>query len=606
MQVSSRVAVIALSARGGALARRVAGALGDAEVHGLRGRVAGADLYFSDVSRYLRALFEDGRPIAGVCAAGILVRALAPLLRDKGAEPPVVAVSEDGAFAVPLLGAHRGGGVLAQRIAAAAGGRAALTTAGDRRFGVALDSPPEGWTLANPEHHKPFAAALLDGARVRVPPGVAWLEESDLPIDAAGALAIRVDDTKVSGSPDTLVYHPRRLALGVGCERGAAAEEIAALAQSCLDESGLAPGAVAGVFSIALKADEPGIHALAESLGVPARFYDAATLEAEAGRLRNPSELVFREVGCHGVAEGAALAATGPRGALVVEKTKSARATCAIARAPAPLDPARLGRARGELRVVGIGPGDAGTLTPEARAAIEDADRVVGYRRYLDLVAGLRHGRGVHAYALGEERARVEKALRLAAGGERVALVCSGDPGVYAMAALVMEVLDAARDPAFGRIALRVLPGVSALQAAAARAGAPIGHDFCAVSLSDLLTPREVVEARLAAAAAADFVIGLYNPVSTARRETFARALGILRAHRAPETPVVVARNLGREGEAVEVVPLGHLDTMRVDMTTTLIVGSSETRTFRHGASIRAYTPRGYTVPEAEPAEEGR
>jgi len=594
--MSARVAAVALTARGGALARRIADALGDAEVHGLRERVADADLHFTDASRHLRVLFEDGRPIAGVCAAGILVRALAPALRDKGAEPPVVAVSEDGAFAVPLLGAHRGGSVLAQRIAAAVGGRAAVTTAGDRRFGVALDSPPEGWTLANPEHHKSFVAALLDGARVRAPPGVAWLEESDLPIDAAGAIAIRVDDAKVSGSPDTLVYHPRRLALGVGCERGAPAGEILTLARACLDQAGLAPGSVAGVFTIDLKADEPGIHALAESLGVPARFYDAASLEAEAGRLRNPSELVFREVGCHGVAEGAALAATGPRGALVVEKTKSARATCAIARAPAPLDPARLGRPRGELRVVGIGPGDAGTLTPEARAAIEDADHVVGYRRYLELVAGLRHGPGVHAYALGEERARVEKALRLAAGGERVALVCSGDPGVYAMAALVMEVLAAATDPALGRIALRVLPGVSALQAAAARAGAPIGHDFCAVSLSDLLTPREIVEARLAAAAAADFVIGLYNPVSKARRETFARALEILRAHRAPETPVVVARNLGREGEAVEVVPLGHLDTMRVDMTTTLIVGSSETRTFRHGASIRAYTPRGYGV----------
>ena len=604
--MSARVAALALTARGGALARRIADALGDAEVHGLHGRVPDADRHFTDASRHLRALFEEGRPIAGVCAAGILVRALAPALRNKGAEPPVVAVSEDGAFAVPLLGAHRGGGALAQRVAAAVGGRAALTTAGDRRFGVALDAPPEGWALANPEHHKSFVAALLDGARVRVPPGVAWLEESDLPVDAAGALAIRVDDRNVPGSPDTLVYHPRRLALGVGCERGAPADEILALARACLDRAGLAPGAVAGVFTIDLKADEPGVHALADSFGVPARFYDAASLEAQAGRLRNPSDLVFREVGCHGVAEGAALAATGPRGALVVEKTKSARATCAIARAPGPLDPARLGRARGELRVVGIGPGDAGTLTPEARAAIEGADHVVGYRRYLELVAGLRHGPGVHAYALGEERERVERALRLAAGGERVALVCSGDPGVYAMAALVMEVLDAATDPALGRIALRVLPGVSALQAAAARAGAPIGHDFCAVSLSDLLTPRAAIEARLAAAAATDFVIGLYNPVSAARRETFARALGILRAHRAPETPVVVARNLGREGERVAIVGLGCLDPARVDMNTVLIVGSSATRTFAHGAGTRAYTPRGYPAPEAGRAEEGK
>ena len=505
--MSTPVAAVALTASGGALARRIAASLGDAEVHGLHGRVDDADHFFTETMRHLRGLFEAGRPIAGVCAAGILVRAVAPALGDKRREPPVVAVSEDGAFAVPLLGAHRGGSELARRIAAGIGGRAVVTTAGDRRFGIALDCPPEGWTLANPEHYKPFAAALLDGARVRVPGGVAWLAESDLPVDDGGALTIRAVDTLAAGSPDTLVYHPRRLALGIGCERGAAADEIAALARSCLDGAGLAPGAVAGVFSIDLKADEPGILALAESLGVPVRFFGAAALEAELARLCNPSELVFREVGCHGVAEGAALAAVGPRGELVVEKTKSARATCAIARAPSPLDPSCLGAARGELWVVGIGPGDAGTLTPDARAAIESARHVIGYRRYLDLIADLLHGQHVHAYELGEERARVEKSIRLAAGGERVALVCSGDPGVYAMAALVMETLDGAPDPAWKRIALRVLPGVSALQAAAARAGAPIGHDFCAVSLSDLLTPRAAIEARLSAAAAADFVI---------------------------------------------------------------------------------------------------
>ena len=596
MELSPRPAAVAMTAEGGRLARRIAAALGDAEVHGLRGRVSGADRFFTDAARHLRGLFEAGRPIAGVCAAGILVRALGPVLGDKRVEPPVLAVSEDGAFVVPLLGAHRGGAALARRIAAATGASVAVTTAGDRRFGIALDDPPEGWTLANPEHYKSFVAALLHGARVRVPAGFPWLAESALPRDDAGALAIRVDDRKSKGSSGTLVYRPRHLALGIGCERGTPPAEIEELARSCLDGAGLAPEAVAGVFSIDLKSDEPGVAALAQSLGVPARFFAAAALEAEAGRLRNPSDFVFREVGCHGVAEGAALAAAGPHGELVVEKTKSARATCAIARAPGPLDPVALGAARGELWVAGVGPGDAGTLTPDARAAIESADHVVGYRRYLDLVAALIHGQRVHPYELGEERARVEKAIRLAAEGERVALVCSGDPGVYAMASLVMEVLEAEADPAFARIAIRVLPGVSALQAAAARAGAPVGHDFCAVSLSDLLTPREAIESRLAAAASADFVIALYNPVSKARRETFARALEILRVHRAPETPVVVARNLGREGERVEVVPLQRLDPARIDMMTTLIVGSSETRTFRHGASIRTYTPRGYAV----------
>ena len=605
MNPAARAAVLALTLEGGGIAHRVAAALGGAEVHGLRGRAGDADIWFTDTTRHIRGLFEAGRPIVGVCAAGILVRSVAPALADKRAEPPVVAISDDGAFAVPLLGGHRGGIELARRIAAAIGANAAVTTAGDRRFGVALDGPPAGWTLANPEDAKPFVAALLRGAKVRAPADLAsaapWLAQSALPFDDAGELAIRADDMKAgegSGAPapDTLVYRPHRLAVGIGCERGAAADEITALARSCLDAAGLAPDAVAGVFSIDLKADEPAVHLLAQSLGVPARFFPAAALEAEAPRLRNPSDLVFREVGCHGVAEGAALAAAGPAGALVVEKTKSARGTCAISRAPAPLDAASIGSPRGELAVVGTGPGDAGTLTPEARAAIEDAAHLVGYRRYLELVDALVRDQTIHPYALGEERARAARAIDLAAGGERVALVCSGDPGIYAMASLVMEILDGTREPAARRIAVRVIPGVSALQAAAARAGAPIGHDFCAVSLSDLLTPREVIEDRLAAAARADFVIALYNPVSKARHETFERALRILREHRAAKTPVVVARNLGRVGERVEVLTLAGIDPAAIDMLTVLIVGSSKTRTFAQGGGRRAYTPRGYDI----------
>ena len=600
MELKERVAVVAITAEGGALARRIADALGDAEVHGLRGRAGDADVRFTDTTRHVRELFEAGRPIVGVCAAGILVRSVAPALADKRAEPPVIAVSDDGAFAVPLLGGHRGGVELARRIAATIGATAAVTTAGDRRFGVALDEPPPGWTLSNPDDCKPFVATLLRGARVRAPADLAsaapWIAASGLPFDDAGELAIRVDDAKTGdgGGPDTLVYRPRRLAVGIGCERDAAPEEIEVLARSCLDAAGLAAEAVAGVFSIDLKADEPAVHALAGSLGVPARFLPAPVLEAEAPRLRNPSDLVFHAVGCHGVAEGAALAAAGPAGELVVEKTKSVRGTCAIARAPAPLDASSIGSPRGELAVVGTGPGDAGTLTPEARAAIEDAGHLVGYRRYLELVADLVRDQAVHPYALGEERARAARAIDLAAGGERVALVCSGDPGIYAMASLVMEVLDGTPDPAARRIAVRIVPGVSAFQAAAARAGAPIGHDFCAVSLSDLLTPREIIEDRLAAAARADFVLALYNPVSTARRETFERALRILREHRAADTPVVVARNLGRAGERVEVIPLGDIDAERIDMLTVLIVGSTATRTFAHGGARRTYTPRGY------------
>jgi cobalt-precorrin 5A hydrolase/precorrin-3B C17-methyltransferase len=338
---------------------------------------------------------------------------------------------------------------------------------------------------------------------------------------------------------------------------------------------------------------------------VPARFFPATRLEAETPRLANPSEPVFREVGCHGVAEGAALAAAGPGGALMVPKAKAARVTCAIARAPGPVDPRAIGQGRGSLAVVGIGPGHAAWRAPEAEAAIRAASDLVGYRRYLDLLGPLAAGKACHAYGLGEEEARVRAALDLAAQGRDVALVCSGDPGIYALAALVFELLERAESPAWRRPEVTVVPGISALQAAAARAGAPLGHDFCAISLSDLLTPWPVIERRLSAAAEGDFVVALYNPVSTRRRTQLAEAVAILGGHRPAETPVVLARNLGREGEAVTVLRLDELAPDKVDMLTVVLIGSSATRRLARGeGGAWVYTPRGYGAKAGKDSED--
>jgi cobalt-precorrin 5A hydrolase/precorrin-3B C17-methyltransferase len=352
---------------------------------------------------------------------------------------------------------------------------------------------------------------------------------------------------------------------------------------------------VAGVFSLDLKSDEPAICAAADALGVSARFFDAARLEQETPRLANPSDLVFREVGCHGVAEAAALAAAGPQAELLVPKTKSVRTTCAVARSPVVIDPAKLGTQRGKLAIVGIGPGDPGWRTPEAEAAIRAASDLVGYRLYLDLLGPCYRGKTRHDYGLGEEEARVRCALDLSAAGRATVLVCSGDPGVYAMASLVFELLEREGRPAWQRVEITVVPGISALQAAAARIGAPLGHDFCAISLSDLLTPWPAIERRIRAAAEGDFVIAFYNPASDRRTRQLAAAVDILARHRSPGTPVVVARNLGRDGEAVSVIRLDELAADRVDMLTVVLVGSSTTRRIgrpRGGAWV--YTPRGY------------
>ena len=587
------------------LARRLAETLPGAEVHGLAGRADGAEVTFEAAAAHLRELFRAGRPILGVCAAGVLVRALAPALADKGAEPPVLALAEDGSAVVPLLGGHRGANDLARLIAAALGIEPAITTAGDLRFGVALDAPPPGWRLANPGDHKAFMAALLDGATLRLEGRAPWLRDSGLPFAEDGELTLRITERREEGGPRTLVYQPATLCLGLGCERGAGAEEVLALARRTLADRDLAEAAVAAVVSLDLKADEPAVHAVARALGVPARFFPAARLEAETARLANPSELVFREVGCHGVAEGAALAAAGAGGGLVAPKAKSARATCAIARAPEPLDPGEIGQGRGTLAVVGLGPGDAAWRAPEAEAAIRAASDLVGYRLYLDLLGPLAEGKALHPYALGEEEARVRAALDLAAAGRSVALVCSGDPGIYAMAALVFELLDREPRPEWRRPEIAVVPGISALQAAAARVGAPLGHDFCAISLSDLLTPWAVIEKRLRAAAEGDFVVALYNPVSKRRTRQLAQAVEILRRKRPAETPVVLARNLGRNGEAVTVIRLDQLTPKNVDMLTLVLVGSSQTRRIERGdGGAWVYTPRGYAAKAEKDSED--
>lgn len=585
------------------VARAVADLLG-APLHARAGRAAG-DVAFDDAAEHLRALFAAGVPIVGVCAAGILVRALAPLLGDKRVEPPVLAVAPDGSAVVPLLGGHRGANALARRVAAGLGVAAAVTTAGDAAFGIALDAPPPGWRLAEPEGAGPAMARLLAGEGAAVSGEAAgalpWLDS----VPRGGG--VRVAATARPAAAD-LRYVPGVAALGVGASRGCPPGELEALVRGALAEAGLAPEAVAAVGTLDLKADEGAVVALARALGAPLRLFGAAALAAEEGRLATPSEAVRAEVGTPSVAEAAALALAGPGARLVVPKRKSAAATCALALAPSPI-PALAGRPRGLLAVVGLGPGQAAWRTPEASRLVHEAEEVVGYGLYIDLLGPLAHGKARADFPLGGEEDRCRHALERAGEGASVALVCSGDAGIYAMAALVFELLDLpAGDPravsdAARRAEVVVSPGVSALQAAAARAGAPLGHDFCAVSLSDLLTPREDILRRLRAAAEGDFVLALYNPVSRTRRTLLDEARAILLGHRGPATPVLLARSLGRADEALAYRTLESLSTDEVDMMTTVIVGSSNTRLLLRGEGPRLYTPRGYARKAAAPAE---
>ncbi|OCW57618.1 precorrin-3B C(17)-methyltransferase [Hoeflea olei] len=598
-------AIIILSDAALPMARRIARATGG-EVHGLNRRITEVvDRTFTEAGPHLARLFSERRPIVGLMAAGALIRLLAPHLSDKMSEPPVIAVSEDGSAVVPLLGGHHGANDLARAIAAQVGGFAAVTTAGDVKFGVALDAPPEGYVLANADAAKQVMADLVAGKPARLEGAAPWLENSGLPFAADADLVLRVSEAGDAAPEQGLLYHPRTLVLGIGCERGADGEEVIQLALDTLKAAGLSEQAVGLVASIDVKADEAAVHQVARYFGCPARFFDAATLEAETPRLKNPSDVVFAEVGCHGVAEGAALAAAGASGELVAEKRKSKRATCAIGRAAAPFKLETLpGGARGKLMVVGIGPGADGWRSPEVSAMVSASTDLVGYSLYLDLLGPLADGKTRHDFDLGKEEARVHRAMELAGEGKSVALVCSGDAGIYAMATLVFELLDKSEgaeglSDAARRIEIAVSPGISALQAAAARAGAPLGHDFCTISLSDLLTPWEDIQRRVTAAGEGDFVIAFYNPVSKKRRTQLAWARDKLLTYRPASTPVILATNLGREGELIRVVPLGSLDVDEVDMLTVVVVGSSNSTTVKTGdGRTWVYTPRGYARKE--------
>ena len=604
----SGAAIVILDRRQASLGQRIRAALPGAAIHGPESLEGGADVAYERLASHLPTLFGAGTPVVGICAAGILIRVLAPHLADKGAEPPVIAVSEDGQSVVPLLGGHHGANRLARTIADALGAHAATTTAGDTALGFAFDAPPPGWRLGEGSQVKTVTAALLAGEPVRLVTEAAsadWLTAGGARFGDWGRLTVHITERSVVPGDDVadVTLHPAVLALGIGCERGCRPEELILLAKRVLVAGGLAPESVACVASLDLKADEPAVNAVAAWLGAPLRLFDAATLERETPRLTAPSDVVFRAVGCHGVAEAAALACAGADGTLVVPKARSERGTCAIAKAPSILEPERCGRGRGRVTAVGIGPGARAWRTPGADAAIADASDLVGYGRYLDLLGPLPPGCARHAYPIGAEEERCRAALALAAAGRRVALVSSGDAGVYGMASLLFELLEGeAADPRWRGIELAVEPGVSALQAAAARAGAPIGHDFCAISLSDLLTPWPAIARRLRAAAEADFVVALYNPASGRRRKRLTEARAILVVHRPLDCPVVVARNLGRDGEQVTATTLAELDTEAVDMLTVIVVGNSQTRRLEQGGRAWLYTPRGYAPSgEAKP-----
>ena len=501
-------------------------------------------------------------------ATGAAVRIVAPLLVDKTRDPAVVCVDQAGRFAVALCGGHAAGAnALARSVAAALGATAVVTTATDAVDQAALDLLPgfeAGGDVAA------VTRALLDGRRPIVDNPLGWPLPPAVGPSGPGPERLVVTDSRLARQAGVAVLHPPTLVAGVGASTDAPAAEVGELLRAALDQAGLAAESVAEVATIDRRATDAAVVAL----GLPVRAFAARVLAAVD--VPSPSEVVRVAVGTPSVAEAAALLAAGPGAQLLVAKQAGRHATVAVARRRRP---------RPHLAVVGLGPGDPAHRTPAAETAVRRAELVIGYGPYVDACADLlTPAQEVVRSPIGEETVRAKQAVTEAGAGRRVALVCSGDAGVYAMASLALEVAGDAG------VEVDVVPGVTAALAAAAVLGAPLGHDHAVISLSDLLTPWPAIEARLRAAAAADLVVALYNPRSRGRTWQFDAARTILLEHRSPSTPVGVVTGAARPEQSVRLTTLGHVDPAHVGMTTCVIVGCSATRVL----GGRMVTPRGY------------
>jgi cobalt-precorrin 5A hydrolase/precorrin-3B C17-methyltransferase len=502
------------------------------------------------------------------CATGIAVRVIGPLLDDKKQDPAVVCVDEAGRYAIALCGGHvKGANDLARDVAAAIGAEAVVTTATDAMDVPALDELPGFVTSGDIAG---VARSWLDDRPPRLERTLEW----PVPFESGdGPDRVLVTDQTIAPAPGLVVLHPPSLVVGVGASTDATASDGRALLDETLAEAGLASASIGSVATIDRRAGDAAVVALA----LPVRAFDAATL-ADID-VPNPSAIVEAEVGTPSVAEAAALAAAGDGAELVVTKRKAGTVTIAIARRARP---------EGSLAVVGLGPGHPRHRTPAAVAAIRHADVVIGYDRYVDQCDDLlRATQTVIRHPIGAETDRCCEALTRAAAGARVALVCSGDPGVFAMAGLVHELAGSKGSPP-----VEVLPGVTAASAAAALLGAPLAHDHAFLSLSDLLTPWTVIERRLRAIAASDLAVALYNPRSSRRTWQLDRARSVLLECRPASTPVGVVTDAARPDEQVVVTSLGGLDCDIVGMLSIVVVGGSSS----FETNGRIVTRRGYEL----------
>ena len=478
-------------------------------------------------SNVIPEIWNECRNLIFIMATGIVVRTIAPLIKDKKTDPAVVVLDEKGKYAISLLSGHLGGANDAAReIADFLGGEAVITTASDAK----------------------------------------------------------------------LYLRPKNLVIGIGCNSGASEIEIEDAVRKTLEEHNLFFPSIHSITTIDIKANESGLIAFAQKYNLGVNAFSPDELNTVPGIQK--SEAARKATGAKAVAEPAAILASGAD-MLIVPKQKIGNVTVAVAELSG--EQRVKEQRQGRIYIVGTGPGSIEHITPYAQKVIKRSDVIVGYGTYLALIQELVKDKEVVSTGMTQEVDRCAKAVELALSGKTVSVISGGDPGIYAMAGLVFEVL---RDQRVNKSAtpsnprtleslnpsVEVIPGISALNACAARLGAPLMHDFACISLSDRLTSWDLIEKRLEAAAMADFVIVLYNPKSKARPDHINKARDILLKYRLPETPVGIVNAAMRNNEKIGITNLRNILDYNIDMQTTAIVGNSLTFIWNNWI----ITPRGY------------
>jgi cobalt-precorrin 5A hydrolase/precorrin-3B C17-methyltransferase len=556
-----------------------------------------AKSFNGSLREHLQQIWSEYSGFIFAISTGAVVRLIAPLLKDKSCDPAVLVVDANGQYVISLLSGHQGyADILTRLIAIELNAQPVITGISNSLNLPALDTLGDcwGWQKGSGDWNA-VSAALAKGQTVEVMQengSKFWQknlssEHSFVFVSTTSALArvyisARVKD--ISADLPSVQWHPRVLWIGIGTSRGVSSILVQSAVEQTLKNYNFSFLSIAAVVSVDLKSDEIGLREFCQTHNFP--FLTYCPKDLENIEVPNPSEIVRMEVGTPSVAEASAIKA-GQN--LVVPKQifqdDSGWVTVAIACS----EIEHIGNV-GSLLLVGTGPGNLGQMTSAAKRALIEADVIIGYSLYLELIDALkRPGQIIESYPITQEKQRAIRAIELAQWGLKVAVVSSGDAGIYGMAGLVFELLEQANWDGLSP-KVDVFPGISALQSAASRLGAPLMHDFCAVSLSDLLTPWTIIETRLEAVASSDFVIALYNPRSQNRQQPLLKAWEILLKYRDSATPVGIVKSAYRDDEQIILTNLAQMMEQPIDMLTTVIVGNQSTSVHQQWL----ITPRGY------------